>query len=109
MIDNRDFEVEVSSMSTLEKECSNARGCNTENNLVLRAKVMAKGVVEVCLASASRPMKEKGLARSGSDSRNDSVKGSMLVRIEIGNTLGCKLSLLLSVVLSMFCKKRVAK
>ena len=62
MTEDRDFEAGVSSMSTLEKECSDARGCNTENNLVLRAKVMAKGIVEVCLASASRPMKEKGLA-----------------------------------------------
>jgi len=62
MTEDRDFKAGVSSTSTLEKEGSNARGCNTENNLLLGAKVMAKSVIEVCLASASRPMKEKGLA-----------------------------------------------
>ena len=61
MTGDGNFEAGVRGAPTLEEECSNARGCNAENNLALRAQVMAKGVVKVCLASPSRPMKEEGL------------------------------------------------
>ena len=52
----------MESMTTLEKESSNARGSHTENNLALGVQMIAKGIVEIGLASASRTMKKKDLS-----------------------------------------------
>ena len=71
---DRDLEARVSCASTLEKKGSNARGCNTEDNLVLGEKMIAKGIIEVCFASASRPMKKKDLPKTGGDGRSDLLK-----------------------------------
>ena len=83
------------STTTLEKKSSNARGCHTENNLALGVQMIVKSVVEIGLACTSRAMKEKDLSCRIGDSRRDLVKGRVLIRIEIGNVLLGKISLLL--------------
>ena len=52
----------MGSATTLKEKSSNARRSNTENNLVLRAQVIANGVIKEGLASASSPMKEEDLS-----------------------------------------------
>src|SRR5580698_5854224 len=63
--------------------------------------MVAKSVVNISLACAPRTMKEKGLSCCIGNSSNNLVKGRMLIRIEIGNTLHCKGSLLLLIILSL--------
>ena len=50
-----------------------------EDNLALRAQLIAEGVEEIGLASASRPMKEENLPCSISDGRENLDKGSVLI------------------------------
>jgi len=69
--------------------------------------VVAKGVVKIGFACASRTLKEKDLPCSIGDSRGDFVKGRVLIRIEIGNLLFSKVSLLLWVVVPLLCNKGV--
>jgi hypothetical protein len=95
------------STTTLEKESSNARGCHTENNLALGAQMIAKGVVEIGLACTSRTMKEKDLSCRIGDSRRDLVKGRVLIRIEIGNVLLGKISLLLWIIVPLLSNKGI--
>ena len=54
-----DLEEEMDSATTFEKKCSNSRGCHTKDNLALGAQVIAKGVVDIGLASTSSAMQEK--------------------------------------------------
>ena len=49
--------------------------------------MVAEGVVEVGLASASRTLKEKDLSCQVSDSRSDFIKSRVLIMIEVGNAL----------------------
>jgi hypothetical protein len=69
--------------------------------------VVTKGVVEIGLACASRTMKEKDLSCCVGNSRSDLVKGRVLIRIEIGNVLFSKVSLLLWVIVPLLCNKGV--
>jgi hypothetical protein len=69
----------MGSVATFEKKGSNARGGDTEDNLMLRAQLIAQGVVEIGLASASRPMKEEYLFCLIHNSRDGPVKGSLLI------------------------------
>ena len=61
MARNGDLEAGMGSATTWKKKGSNARGCNTQYNLVLGAQVIAKGVVKESLASASSTMKKEYL------------------------------------------------
>jgi len=69
--------------------------------------VIAKGIVEIGFACTSRTMKEKDLSCCVGDSRSDLVKGRVLIRIEIGNVLFSKVSLLLWVIVPLLCNKGV--
>ena len=95
-------------MTTIKKNGSNARGCNTENNLALTTEMIAEGVVEVCLACASRTMKEECLARVSGDCLDDLVKGPALVWIESMNVLCPQLSLLLKIIRLLLCNKWIS-
>ena len=57
-----DFKPGVSIAPPLQKNVSNPRGCNTEHNFVLGEQVVAKGVVNIGLPSASWSMQEEDLA-----------------------------------------------
>src|SRR6267154_4993324 len=69
--------------------------------------MIAKGVVKIGLACASRTMKEKCLPCCIGNGRDNPIKGRVLIRIKIGNTLCCKGSLLLLVILSLLCNKGI--
>jgi hypothetical protein len=69
--------------------------------------MIAKGVVNIGLACASRTMKEKDLSCSIGDSRSDLIKGRALIRIEGGNVLFSKVSLLLWIIVPLLCNKGV--
>src|SRR6266436_2321097 len=69
--------------------------------------MVAKSVVEICLACTSRAMKEKCLPCFIGDSQINPLKGRVLIRIEFGNTLCCKGSLLLLIVLSLLHNKGI--
>jgi len=56
-----DLKAGMGSATTLEKKGSNPRGGNTQYNLVLRAQVIAEGIIKECLANASSTMKEEDL------------------------------------------------
>jgi hypothetical protein len=60
---NRDFEVRVRSVTTHQNQSSYSRGCNTGDNGTLGTKCIAESVVDIGLASSSRTIKEKALAR----------------------------------------------
>src|ERR1700755_3279798 len=69
--------------------------------------MIAKGVVDICLACAPRTMKEKDLPCFVSDSRSDLVKGRALIRVESGNVLFSKGSQLLWIIVPLLCNKGV--
>lgn len=102
---NGDFKAGVGSAATFQEKCSNPRGCNAEHNLPLRAKMVAKGVVDVCLACAARTMKEKGLSCLVEDSRTDPFKSCLLSRIKSGNVLLCIICLLLCVIVQLLSEE----
>ena len=77
-----DLEGRMGCATTIEKESSNARGCNTEDNLALTTKVIAESVVDVCLACASWTMEKEDLARADGDCLDNLVKGCLLLWIE---------------------------
>jgi len=52
-------------------------------------------------------MKEKSLSSCVGDSRDNPIKGRVLIRIKISNTLCCKGSLLLLVILPLLCNKGI--
>jgi hypothetical protein len=70
-------------------------------------KCIAESVVDIGLASSSRTMKEKALARVSVYSMYDQVKGRVLVRIEIGNTLICHLLLLILIIIFLLYEKMI--
>ena len=53
--------------TTIEEKSSNARRRNTEDDFALTTEMIAEGVVDVCLACASRTVKKEGLARVSGD------------------------------------------
>src|SRR5260370_42102159 len=83
---NRDLEARMSCAATHEKKSSNARGCNTKNNLVLWAQMVAESIVKIGFPCSPRTMKEKGLPCCISYSGNNPIKGRLLIRIELANT-----------------------
>src|ERR1700724_206137 len=93
--------------TTIEKESSDARGCDTEDDFALTTEIVAEGVVEVCLSCASRTMKEEDLARVSGDGMDDLIKGSSLVRIESVDALCPQLNLLFKMVRPLLCDERV--
>jgi hypothetical protein len=62
---------------------------------------LAESVVDIGLASSSRTMKGKALARVSVYSMHDLVKGRALVRIEVGNVLIFHLLLLILIIISL--------
>jgi hypothetical protein len=104
---NRDFEVRVRSMTTHQNKSSYSRGCNIEDNGTLGTKCIAESVVDIGLASFSRTMKEKALARVSVYSMHDLVKGRVLVRIEIGNALIFHLLLLILIIIFLLHEKMI--
>jgi hypothetical protein len=84
---NKNFEARVKSVTTHQNQSSYSRGCNTEDNGTLGTKCIAESVVDIGLASFSRTMKKKALARVSVYSMHDLVKGRALVRIEIEGTI----------------------
>jgi hypothetical protein len=69
--------VRVRSVATHQNQSSYFRGCNTEDNGTLGTKCIAESVVDMGLASSSRTMKEKALARVSIYSMYDLVKDSL--------------------------------
>jgi hypothetical protein len=102
-----DLEAGVGSATTLQKKCSNPRGCNAKHNLPLGAQMVAERVVEVSLACAPRTMEEEGLPCLVCDRRTDLLKGSLLSKIKPANVLLCKSSLLPQVILQLLPEKWV--
>jgi hypothetical protein len=88
-------------VTTYQNQSSYSRRCNTEDNGTLGTKSIAESVVDIGLASFSRTMKEKALARVSVYSMHDLVKGSALCRIEIWNVLICYLLLLILIIISL--------
>src|SRR5713101_243949 len=69
--------------------------------------MVAESIVKIGFPYAPRTMKEKGLPCCISDSRNNPIKGRVLIMIKFCNTLCCKGSLLLLIILSLLSNKRV--
>jgi hypothetical protein len=67
--------------------------------------MVAKGVVKVGLACASRTMKEKGLPCLIGDSRTDLLKGCVLSRIEPANMLLSKFCLIKCIIVQLLSKE----
>src|ERR1700724_2457558 len=94
--------------TTVEEKSSNARRRNTEDDFALTTEIIAEGVVDVCLACASRTVKKEGLARVSGDCLDDLIKGHSLVWIESVYALCPQLNLLFQIVIPLLCNKRVS-
>ena len=95
------FETGVGSVPTFEKKGSDARGGNTEDDLMLRAQLIAEGVVKISLAGAPRPMKKEDLSSSIGDGKHDAVKGSLLIWVKVGNVLFCICMLVIFIIVTL--------
>ena len=109
MTGDRNFEGGMGSATTFEEKGSNARGCNTEDNLLMGAQFIAKGIIEVGLASAPRPMKKEDLPCSIGDGRNDLVKCSSLIWVQFGNMLFCQSLLFIHIICMLLLDEVIAQ
>src|ERR1700724_281151 len=94
--------------TTVEEKSSNARRRNTEDDFALTTEMIVEGVVDVCLACASRTVKKEGLARVSGDCLDDLIKGRSLVWIESVYALCPQLNLLFQIVIPLLCNKRIS-
>jgi hypothetical protein len=94
-------------MTTHQNQSSYSREWDTEDDGTLGMECIAESVVDTGLASSSRTMKEKALARVSVYSMHDLVKGRVLVRIEIGNALICHLLLLILIIIFLLYEKMI--
>jgi hypothetical protein len=107
MAENGDLEARMDSVTTFEEKGSNARGGHTEDNLAFRVQLIAEGIVEIGLASAPRPIKKEDLPCSIGDGREDLVKGSVLIWVQVGNVLFCQSALFILIVYMLFLNKMI--
>src|ERR1700724_3153666 len=94
--------------TTIEEKRRNARRRNTEDDFALTTEMIAEGVVDVCLACASRTVKKEGLARVSGDCLDNFIKGRSLVWIESVDALCPQLNLLFQIVIPLLCNKRIS-
>jgi hypothetical protein len=70
--------------------------------------LIAEGVVEIGLASAPRPMKKEDLPCSIGDGRENLVKGSVLIWVQVGNVLFCQSALFILIIYMLLLNKTIA-
>ena len=104
---NGDLEARVCCASSREKKGSNARGSDTEDNLAFRAELVAEGLVDECLASASRSMEEEALASIRHDRLDDLGEGVKLLWVESRPLLCDPTCLVLYVIVSLLSNELV--
>jgi len=95
-------------VTTIEEKSSNTRRCNTKDNLALTMEMIAEGVVEVCLACASRTMKKECLVRADGHCLDDLIKGPLLIWIESVDVLCPQLCLLLQIIRPLLRNERMS-
>jgi hypothetical protein len=100
---DRNVETGMGSAATFKQKSCNARGCDTDDNLALRTKAIAEGVVDIGFACTTWTMEKKGLAGLVNDCLQDFVKNSCLVWIEAVLMLCCQDCLLLDIIAALLC------
>src|SRR5882757_6552757 len=91
----------MGSAATFEQKSCDARGCDTDDNLALRTKLIAESVVDISLACATGTMKKEGLASLVSDCLQDFLKDGSLIWIKAVLMLCCQDCLLLHIIAAL--------
>jgi hypothetical protein len=79
----------MGSAATFKQKSCNARGCDTDDDLALRTKAIAEGVVDIGFACTTWTMEKEGLASLVDDCLQDFLKDGCLVWIEVVLMLCC--------------------